>query len=46
MDMAIDEAISALRLSKQNFTIEDEGVVRDFLGVKINHSDDGMITLT
>ena len=46
MDVAIDEAISTLRSSKQNFTIEDEGAVGDFLGVKIDCSDDGMITLT
>ena len=35
MDVAINEAISALRLSKQNFTIQDEGVVGDFLGVRL-----------
>ena len=43
---AIDKAINTLRSSKQNFTIEDEGAVGDFLGVKINLSDDGAITLT
>ena len=32
MDTAIDEAISTLRSSKQNFTIEDEGAVGNFLG--------------
>ena len=46
MDVAIDKAISALRFSKQNFTIEDEGAVGNFLGVKIDCSDNGMITLT
>ena len=46
MDTAINEAICTLRLSKQNFTIEDEGTVSNFLGVKINHSNDCMITLT
>ena len=46
MDMAINKAISSLRSSKQNFTIEDEGAVGDFLGVKIDHSNDGTITLT
>ena len=45
-DASIDETISTLRSSKQNFTIEDEGVVGDFLGVKIDCSDDGTITLT
>ena len=45
-DVAIDEVISLLRSSKQNFTIEDEGAVGDFLGVKIDCSDNGTITLT
>ena len=42
----IDEAVRPLRLSKQNFTIEDEGPVSNFLRVRINHHDDGTITLT
>ena len=46
MDAIIDEAVHALRSSKQNFTIEDEGVVGDFLGVRINRNDDGTIMLT
>ena len=46
MDVAIDEAVCALRSSKQNFTIKDEGVVGDSLGVKIDHSDNGTVTLT
>ena len=46
MDAAIDEAIRALRSSKQNFTIEDEGAVGDFLGVKIDCSVNGTVTLT
>ena len=46
MDSAIDKAISTLQSSKENFTIEDEAVVGDFLGVKINCSNDGTITLT
>ena len=45
-DAIINEAVCALRSSKQNFTIEDEGVVRDFLGVRINRNDDGTIMLT
>ena len=45
-DAIIDEAVRALRSSKQNFTIENGGVVRDFLGVRINHTDNGTITLT
>ena len=46
VDAGIDEAVCVLRSSKQNFTIEDEGAVRDFLGVRINRNDDGTITLT
>ena len=46
MDAIINEAICALRSSKQNFTIEDEGAVGDFLGVRINRHDNGTITLT
>ena len=45
-DAAINEAICALRSSKQNFTIKDEGAVGNFLGVKIDHSDDGTVMLT
>ena len=46
VDAGIDEAVHALRSSKQNFTIEDEGAVGDFLGVRINCNDNGTITLT
>ena len=46
MDAAINEAVHALRSSKQNFTIKDEGVVSDFLGVKIDCSNDGTVTPT
>ena len=42
----INEAVHTLRSSKQNFTIKDEGVVSNFLGVRINCHDDGTITLT
>ena len=42
----IDEAVCALRSSKQNFTIKDEGAVSNFLGVRINCHNDGTITLT
>ena len=45
-DAVIDEAVCVLRLSKQNFTIEDEGTVGNFLGVRINCHDDGTITLS
>ena len=41
-----DEAVCALRSSKQNLTIKDEGAVSDVLGVRIDHSHDGTIMLT
>ena len=46
MGAIINEAVCVLRSSKQNLTIEDEGVVSDFLGVRIDLSNDGTITLT
>ena len=46
MDAVIEEAVHALRSSKQNFTIEDEGVVSDFLVVRIDCSNDSTIMLT
>ena len=45
-DKAINKAITSLKASKQNFTIEDEASVGVFLGVKIRHNSDGTITLT
>ena len=45
-DAIIDKSVRALRSSKQNFTTEDEGGVRDFLGVRINRNDNSTITLT
>ena len=46
MDAVINEAVHALISSKQNFTIKDEGVVSNFLGVRIDCSDDSMFMLT
>ena len=46
MNAVIDEAVCTLRSSKQNFTIEDKGAVGNFLGVIINHYNDGTIMLT
>ena len=46
MNAIVDKAVRVLRSSKQNFIIEDEGVVGDFLGVRIHCHDDGTITLT
>ena len=45
-NVAIDKAIHALISSKQNFTIEYEGAVSDFLGVKIDCSANGTVMLT
>ena len=45
-DAIIDKAVRVLRLSKQNFTNEDEGAVGDFLGVRINRNDNSTIMLT
>ena len=45
-DKAIEKAITSLKASKQNITIKDDSLVRDFLGMKISHNNDGTITLT
>ena len=45
-DAVIDEAVRVLRLSKQNFTIEDKGAFSNFFRVRIDCSNDGTITLT
>ena len=45
-DKAIDEVVTDLRNSTQNFTLEDQGDVGDFLGIQIQKQDDGSIVLT
>ena len=40
-DLAIDEVVADLRKSTQNFTIDDQGEVGDFLGIQIQKLDDG-----
>ena len=45
-DTAIDEEVTDLRKSSQNFTIDDQGEVGDFLGIQIQKLDDGSIVLT
>ena len=45
-DKAIDEVVIDLRNSTQNFTIDDQGDVGDFLGIQIQKRDDGSIVLT
>ena len=45
-DKAIDEVVTDLRNSTQNFTLDDQGEVGDFLGIQIQKLDDGSIVLT
>ena len=45
-DKAIEEVVADLRNSSQNFTIDDQGDVGDFLGIQIQKLDDGSIVLT
>ena len=45
-DKAIDEVVADLRNSSQNFTIDNQGDVGDFLGIQIQKLDDGSIVLT
>ena len=43
---AIDEVVTDLHNSTQNFTLDDQGEVGDFLGIQIQKLDDGSIVLT
>ena len=45
-DKAIDEVVTDLRNSTQNFTLDDQGEVGDFLGIQIQKLDNGSIILT
>ena len=45
-DKAIDEVITDLCNSTQNFTLDNQGDVGDFLGIQIQKQDDGSIVLT
>ena len=45
-DKAIDEVTTDLRNSTQNFTLDDQSDVGDFLGIQIQKQDDGSIVLT
>ena len=45
-DTAIDEVVADLCKSTQNFTIDDQGEVGDFLGIQIQKLADGSIVLT
>ena len=44
-DAAIDKVVADLRKSTQNFTIDDQGEVGDFLGIQIQKLADGSIVL-
>ena len=45
-DKDIDEMVNDLRLSSKTFTLDDQGDVGDFLGIKIQTLEDGSIVLT
>ena len=45
-DKSIDEVVKDLRHSSQNFTLDDQGEVGNFLGIQIQTLDDGSIILT
>ena len=42
----IDDVVTDLRNSSQNFTVDDQGEVSDFLGIQVQKRDDGSIVLT
>ena len=43
---AIDQVVSDLRSCPQQFTVDDQGDVGDFLGIQIKRQDDGSIHLS
>ncbi|KAL7557091.1 hypothetical protein ACA910_011910 [Epithemia clementina (nom. ined.)] len=43
---AIDQVVLSLRNSHQRFNVDDQGEVKDFLGIKIRKQPDGSIMLT
>ena len=43
---AIDQVINDLRSSPQQFTVDDQGDVGDFLGIQIKKRDDGSVHLS
>ena len=45
-DKAIDKVVTDLCNCAQNFTIDDQGEIGDFLGIQIQKLDDGSIMLT
>ena len=45
-DRVIDDVVTDLRNSSQNFTVDDQGEVGDFLGIQVLKRDDGSIILT
>ena len=45
-DRVIDDVVTDLRNSSQNFTVDDLGEVGDFLGIQVQKKDDGSIVLT
>ena len=45
-DRVIDDVVTDLCNSSQNFTVDDQGEVGDFLGIQVQKRDDGSIVLT
>ena len=45
-DAVIDTPIQDLQPAKKCFNMEDQGMVNEFLGIKVPHQDDGTINLT
>ena len=45
-EKTIDKVVNDLRLSSENFTLDDQGEVSDFLGIQIQTRHDGSIVLT
>ena len=45
-DQSIDQVVQDLRACSQQFTVDDQGDVGDFLGIQVQKQDDGSILLT
>ena len=45
-DQSIDQVVKDLRACSRQFTVDDQGVVGDFLGIQVQKQDDGSILLT
>ena len=45
-NQAIDQVVTDLRACSDQFTVDDQGNVGDFLGIQVQKREDGSITLT